>query len=52
MLAAPTLLTSWYGMNFTHMPELNQPWAYPVIIVVMAVTVGGIFTGLKRAKWL
>jgi magnesium transporter len=52
MLAAPTLLTSWYGMNFTHMPELAQPWAYPVIIVVMLVVVGGIYIGLKRAKWL
>ncbi|OOG45423.1 magnesium transporter [Rhodanobacter sp. C01] len=52
MLAAPTLLTSWYGMNFTHMPELNQPWAYPTIIVVVAGVVGGIFLLLKRAKWL
>ncbi len=52
MLAAPTLLTSWYGMNFTHMPELNQPWAYPAIIVIMIVVVSGIFIGLKRAKWL
>lgn len=52
MLAAPTLLTSWYGMNFTHMPELTQPWAYPVIIVVMLAVVGGIYTLLKRSKWL
>ena len=52
MLAAPTLLTSWYGMNFTHMPELAQPWAYPVIIVVMLIVVGGIYTLLKRSKWL
>lgn len=52
MLAAPTLLTSWYGMNFTHMPELTQPWAYPAMIVLMAVVVGGIYVGLKRAKWL
>lgn len=52
MLAAPTLLTSWYGMNFTHMPELSQPWAYPAIITVMASIVGGIYLGLKRAKWL
>lgn len=52
MLAAPTLLTSWYGMNFTHMPELNRPWAYPAIIVVMGCIVGGIYMGLKRAKWL
>ena len=52
MLAAPTLLTSWYGMNFTHMPELSRPWAYPAIIVVMASVVGGIYIGLKRARWL
>ncbi|WP_266169835.1 magnesium and cobalt transport protein CorA [Dyella subtropica] len=51
MLAAPTLLTSWYGMNFTHMPELAQPWAYPMIIVVVISVVAGIFFGLKRAKW-
>lgn len=52
MLAAPTLLTSWYGMNFTHMPELSKPWAYPAMIVVMGTVVGGIYIGLKRAKWL
>jgi len=52
MLAAPTLLTSWYGMNFTHMPELAQPWAYPAVIVVMLIVVGGLYVALKRAKWL
>lgn len=52
MLAAPTLLTSWYGMNFQHMPELSQPWAYPVMITVMILVVGGIFFLLKRSKWL
>ncbi|THD08936.1 magnesium and cobalt transport protein CorA [Rhodanobacter lindaniclasticus] len=52
MLAAPTLLTSWYGMNFQHMPELGQPWAYPAIIVVMAGVVGGIYAALKHNKWL
>ena len=52
MLAAPTLITSWYGMNFTHMPELTQPWAYPLIIGTVICLVTGIFIGLKRAKWL
>ena len=32
LLAAPTLLTSWYGMNFAHMPELDKAWGYPAII--------------------
>jgi magnesium transporter len=52
MLAAPTLITSWYGMNFQHMPELGKPWSYPLIIGVVACVVGGIYIGLKRAKWL
>ena len=52
MLAAPTLITSWYGMNFTHMPELAESWSYPVIIGVVACVVGGIYLALKRAKWL
>jgi magnesium transporter len=52
MLAAPTLITSWYGMNFTHMPELSQPWAYPVLMAVVACLVTIIYVVLKRAKWL
>ncbi|WP_233510949.1 magnesium and cobalt transport protein CorA [Dyella psychrodurans] len=51
MLAAPTLITSWYGMNFTHMPELAKPWAYPTIIGVVACLVSAIYLALKRAKW-
>lgn len=52
MLAAPTLITSWYGMNFTHMPELEKPWAYPAIMGLVACIVCGIYVMLKRAKWL
>jgi magnesium transporter len=51
MLAAPTLITSWYGMNFTHMPELGKSWAYPTIMVVVAGVVTLIYIALKRAKW-
>ena len=52
LLAAPTLITSWYGMNFTQMPELGKPWAYPLMIVLVVGVVGGIYTWLKRVKWL
>jgi magnesium transporter len=27
-----TLITGWYGMNFTHMPELDSPYGYPLVI--------------------
>jgi magnesium transporter len=52
LLAAPTLLASWYGMNFHDMPELARPDAYPIIIGVTAVVCITLFVILKRAKWL
>ena len=52
LLAASTLIASWYGMNFRHMPELDSPWAYPVIIGVTASICGGLFVALRRAHWL
>ena len=52
LLAAPTLLASWYGMNFHHMPELEQPWAYPAMIKVTIGICGVLYWVLKRANWL
>lgn len=52
LLAVPTLLTSWYGMNFHRMPELDQPWAYPTMLAVVALVCGGLYWRLKRSKWL
>ena len=49
---APTLVTSWYGMNFKHMPELDGRYSY---WIVMGVTIGicaAIYVWLKRARWL
>ena len=52
LLAAPTLLTSWYGMNFHHMPELDEPHGYWVMIAVTAAICVGLYFALKRARWL
>ena len=52
LLAAPTLVTSWYGMNFAHMPELDPHWAYPLLIVVVAGICVGLYRLFKRARWL
>jgi len=51
LLAAPTLITSWYGMNFD-MPELNEPYAYPVLIGFVAIVVIVLYRMFKRARWL
>ena len=52
LLAAPTLITSWYGMNFIHMPELEGRWSYWVLIGITASVCTALYVALKRAKWL
>lgn len=34
-----TLIAGWYGMNFTHMPELNWVYGYPMVITLSIVIV-------------
>lgn len=52
LLAAPTLIASWYGMNFEHMPELGGRYAYPILIGVVAVSCVALYRLFKRARWL
>ena len=52
LLAAPTLVASWYGMNFEHMPELKWTFGYPLVLGVMAVFCGLLYRAFKRNKWL
>ncbi len=32
IIAVPTFLASIWGMNFEHMPELDEPWGYPLAL--------------------
>lgn len=52
ILAIPTMIFSWYGMNFKHMPELEWEFSYPLVIGVVAAGSGLLFWRLKRARWL
>ncbi len=45
-----TLLTSWYGMNFKNMPELEN--GYPVVVVAAIFIVVGTVWLFKRKKIL
>lgn len=52
ILMSVTLISSVYGMNFRHMPELNQPWGYAAALIFMA-TVGLVeWLLFKRKKWV
>lgn len=52
LLAAPTLITSWYGMNFEHMPELPGQYSYAILIGVVAVVCVALYYYLRRIDWL
>jgi magnesium transporter len=52
LLAAPTLIASWYGMNFTHMPELAGAYSYWILIGIVIVVCVVLYGMFKRAKWL
>ena len=52
LLATPTLITSWYGMNFHHMPELSWPWGYPFAVVLMILSGIAPYWYFKRKGWL
>jgi magnesium transporter len=52
LLAAPTLITSWYGMNFRYMPELNGRYDYYALMVVMVIVCVLLYRYLKKVQWL
>ena len=52
LLAAPTLVTSWYGMNFRHMPELEGRYSYAVLIAGMAFICISLYRSLRKVGWL
>jgi magnesium transporter len=47
-----TFIVGVYGMNFRFMPELDQPWAYPLIWGIMAVIALGMLIFFKRRRWI
>jgi magnesium transporter len=52
IIAVPTFLASIWGMNFTHMPELDEPWGYWVALAMMAVAIIVLYRFFKRIRWL
>lgn len=52
LLTAPMMIASWYGMNFHDMPELDTPYAYPVLGAVTIAICIILYIMLRRAKWL
>lgn len=52
MLMVATLIAGIYGMNFVHMPELGWTLGYPLAILMMIVSIVGLYVAFKRRRWL
>lgn len=52
ILALPTMIASFYGMNFEYMPELKWHYGYPLTLAVMTVSCIVLYRRLKSRKWL
>ncbi len=52
LFAPLTLITSWFGMNFSNMPGLDWPWGYYVVIAVSLAIVVFELLVFKRKNWL
>ena len=50
--AVPTMIAGIYGMNFEHMPELENRYAYFVVLAVIAVICLTLYRVFKRSGWL
>jgi len=47
-----TLIASIYGMNFRVMPELDIPWSYPFLLVIMAFLGITLTLYFRQKKWI
>ena len=46
-----TFIASIYGMNFEYMPELEQPWGYPAVLLLMLGVALSLILFMKRRRW-
>ena len=47
-----TFITSLYGMNFHHMPELNSKLGYPLVLAAMAGIAVAMLVLFRKNRWL
>ncbi len=47
-----SFLAGFYGMNFLHMPELSNPFAYPLLIIMMITIAFIMLYFFKRKRWI
>ncbi len=52
IIAVPTMVAGFYGMNFKFMPELRWHYGYPLIVGLTLCVCGLLFYFFRRSGWL
>jgi magnesium transporter len=52
ILAVPTAVAGIYGMNFKYMPELEWPFGYPAVMLLMLAICSILYYCFRKAAWL
>jgi magnesium transporter len=52
IIAVPTMVAGFYGMNFKFMPELNWHYGYPVVVGFTVTACLLVFYFFRRSGWL
>jgi magnesium transporter len=52
IIAVPTFIASFYGMNFRDIPEERWAVSYPVVVVVMVLVAVLLHRYFRRSGWL
>ncbi|GLZ79934.1 magnesium transport protein CorA [Actinorhabdospora filicis] len=52
IIAVPTMIAGFYGMNFEFMPETKWKVGYPLVVLVIAIASWLVYRKLKKSGWL
>ncbi len=47
-----TFVVGIYGMNFHYMPELDMPWAYPAVLLILATLAVSMVVVFRKKGWM
>jgi magnesium transporter len=52
IIAIPTMVAGFYGMNFKFMPELDWHYGYPVVVIFTLSACAILYTFFRKSGWL
>lgn len=47
-----TIISTWYGMNFTHMPELQSKYGYAICFIVTLTLTSVVWWWCRKKRWI